>query len=177
MSRFTHITRFLAIGGMAVILLGMTCFAAGGRINSSRSIPLGLYWMTDDPVVKGAYVIFCPPESFLFDEALARGYISAGFCPGDYGFMMKRVLAMGNDRVDMTGEGIGINGKPLPASTPLKADKAGRAMPRYPLGAYILGKTELLLMSDVSSTSFDGRYFGPVDSSHVKGVIRPVVTF
>ncbi|WP_254773441.1 hypothetical protein [Nitrosospira sp. Nsp13] len=38
--------------------------------------------------------------------------------------MMKRVLAIGNDRVDMTG-GIRINGKPLPASAPLKADKAG----------------------------------------------------
>ena len=113
----------------------------------------------------------------LFDEARERGYISAGFCPGDYGFMMKRVLATGNDRVDMTAEGIRVNGKYLPSSAPLKADKAGRAMPRNPSGTYILSESELLLMSDVSGTSFDGRYFGPVDVSQVKGVIRPVLTW
>lgn len=172
-----RIGRIIAIGGVGFLALGMVCFAAGGRFNSTRSIPLGLYWLTDTPVAKDAYVIFCPPVSPLFDEARARGYISAGFCPGNYGFMMKRVLATGSDRVEMTGEGVRINGKHLPASAPLNADKAGRVMPRYPSGAYTLGKSELLLMSDVSGTSFDSRYFGPVDSSHVKGVIRPILTW
>jgi type IV secretory pathway protease TraF len=32
-------------------------------------------------------------------------------------------------------------------------------------------------MSDVSSTSFDGRYFGPVEMGQVRGVIKPLVTF
>ncbi|WP_302847668.1 S26 family signal peptidase [Nitrosospira sp. Nsp13] len=49
-------------------------------------------------------------------------------------------------------------------------------MPRYPLGTS-LSKTELLLMSDRGATSFDSRYFGPVALSHIKGVIRPVITF
>ena len=177
MSKLTRMARFFAIGGVGFIMLGMICFAAGGRINSTRSIPLGLYWLTDSPVKKGEYVIFCPPESSLFDEARERGYISAGFCPGDYGFMMKRVLATGNDRVDVTGEGVRINGKPVPVSRSVKADKAGRAMPRYPSGTYTLRESELLLMSDVSSTSFDGRYFGPVKFSQIKGVIRPVLTW
>lgn len=177
MKTLARIGRIIAIGGVSFLALGIVCFGAGGRINSTRSIPLGLYWLTDVPVAKNAYVIFCPPISPLFDEARARGYISAGFCPGDYGFMMKRVLATGSDRVDLTGEGIRINGKPLSASAPLKADKAGRAMPRYPLGTYTLRNSELLLMSDGSETSFDGRYFGPVDASHVQGVIRPILTW
>ena len=50
-------------------------------------------------------------------------------------------------------------------------------MPRYQFSDYTLGKAELLLMSDVSSTSFDGRYFGPVDGSQVRGVIQPIITF
>jgi conjugative transfer signal peptidase TraF len=175
MYRFNRIARFLVIGGTGIIFLGMICFAAGGRFNGTYSIPLGLYWLTDRPVTKEAYVIFCPPVSPLFDEAKARGYISAGFCPGDYGFMMKRVLATTDDRVEMTGEGMRINGKLLRSSMSLGTDKAGRPMPRYPLGTYILGKSELLLMSDLSSTSFDSRYFGPVNASHIKGVIRPVL--
>ncbi|MEO6823863.1 MAG: conjugative transfer signal peptidase TraF [Nitrosospira sp.] len=169
--------RFIATGGMSFIVFGMICFAAGGRINITRSIPLGLYWLTDTPVAKGKYVIFCPPVSPLFDEAKERRYISAGFCPGDHGFMMKRILATAGDRVEMTREGMHINGKLLPASMPLEADKAGRTMPRYPLDTYTLGKSELLLMSNVSGKSFDSRYFGPVDASHVKGVIKPVITW
>lgn len=177
MIALTRMGRIFAICGIGFIVIGMVCFAAGGRINSTRSIPLGLYWLTDAPVKKEDYVIFCPPETAIFAEARHRGYIGAGFCPGGYGYMMKRVVADFNDRVEVTPLGIRINGVPMPASGARKADKAGRTMPRYPLGSYTLGKSELLVMSDVSGTSFDSRYFGPVDASHVKGVIRPVITW
>ncbi|MEP6604996.1 MAG: conjugative transfer signal peptidase TraF [Nitrosospira sp.] len=177
MSGFSRICRLLVIGGTSIIFLGMICFFAGGRFNSTRSIPVGLYWLTHAPVTKDAYVILCPPESALFDEAKERGYISAGFCPGNYGFMMKRVLASANDRVEIAGEGVRINGVPVPESASMKADKAGRAMPLYPSGTYILRKSELLLMSDRSGNSFDGRYFGPVEFSQIRGVIRPVLTW
>ncbi|SEA68958.1 conjugative transfer signal peptidase TraF [Nitrosospira multiformis] len=158
-------------------VVGLVCFAAGLRVNTTRSIPVGIYRLTDDPVGKGEYVIFCPPQSPLFDEARERGYISAGFCPGNYGYMMKRVLATGNDRIVSTDEGLRINGGLLLSSKPLKTDKAGRMMPRYSFNYYRLGKSELLLMSDVSATSFDGRYFGPVDAGQVRGVIKPLVIF
>jgi conjugative transfer signal peptidase TraF len=166
-----------AICGVGLLILGFICFVAGVRVNTTPSIPVGLYWIVDSPVEKGAYVIFCPPKLDLVDEAKERGYIPAGFCPGNYGFMMKRVLAKENDRVVSTKEGLRINGELLPASKPLRMDKAGRAMPRYQFSDYMLRQSELLLMSDTSSTSFDGRYFGPVDISQVKGVIRPIFTF
>lgn len=173
-ARFYRYTAVAAIGALA---LGLACFAGGLRVNTTRSIPVGLYRIVDEPVGKGAYVIFCPPQLPLFGEARERGYIGAGFCPGDYGFMMKRVLAMGGDAVTSMDEGLSVNGELLPASAPLAKDKAGRAMPRYPFSDYILGNSELLLMSDVSSTSFDGRYFGAVSLSQVRGVLRPVITF
>jgi conjugative transfer signal peptidase TraF len=177
MSSLSHIARYFVIGGTGVIFLAMICFAAGGRFNTTRSIPLGLYWLTKAPVTKDAYVMFCPPESALFDEARERGYISAGFCPGNYGFMMKRILASADDRIEIGREGVRINGVPVPASGSMKADKAGRALPHYPSGTYTLGETQLLLMSDRSRISFDGRYFGPMELSQVRGVIRPILTW
>lgn len=178
--RFRRVALLLVIGGTGIIFLGTICFAAGGRFNSTRSIPLGLYWLTNAPVTKDAYVIFCPPVSKLFDEARERGYISPGFCPGNYGFMMKRVLASANDRIEIAGESVRINGAPVPHSRPMKADgtgRTGRTMPPYQLGAYILGKSELLLMSDRSGSSFDGRYFGPVAFTQITGVLRPILTW
>ena len=42
--------------------------------------------------------------------------------------------------------------------------------------AYTLGTAQVLLMSDYSPKSFDGRYFGPIDQTGIKGVLRPVFT-
>lgn len=50
-------------------------------------------------------------------------------------------------------------------------------MPRYWFNHYNLGKSKLLLMSDVSETSFDGRYFGPLEIGQVRGIVRPLVKF
>jgi type IV secretory pathway protease TraF len=51
-----------AVAGVSLLLLGAMAYASGARINSTRSIPVGVYWLSSDPVVKGAYVIFCPPQ-------------------------------------------------------------------------------------------------------------------
>jgi conjugative transfer signal peptidase TraF len=104
-------------------VLGALACASGARINSTRSIPVGLYWLSSEPVGKGAYVMFCPPPIGVFEEARARGYLGAGFCPGGYGYLMKRVLAAKDDAVTITDEGVRVNGELLPHSAPIQADK------------------------------------------------------
>lgn len=163
--------------GVSVLIAGGICYAAGARINTTKSIPVGLYWVSAEPVEKGAYVWFCPPVGGVFDEARGRGYVGAGFCPGGYGYMMKRVLAAKKDLVTVSADGVRINGRLLPLSAPLQADGAGRPMPRYQPSNFTLTATQVLLMSDVSATSFDGRYFGPINHSQIKTVIRPVITW
>jgi conjugative transfer signal peptidase TraF len=79
-----------SLGGLLLTAVG---YAAGARINTTRSIPAGLYWASSAPVGKGAYVMFCPPQAAVFADARERGYIGAGVCPGGYGYLMKRILA------------------------------------------------------------------------------------
>lgn len=171
------ITRRLAVAGVAVLAVLAGVYVAGARVNTTRSIPVGLYWTSSGPVEKGAYVLFCPPQRGVFDEAKERGYIGAGFCEGGYGYMMKRVLAAKDDAVTVADDGVRVNGELLPYSMPIKADKAGRPLPRYQSDSYTLGHFEVLLMSDVSATSFDARYFGPISRAQIKTVIRPVITW
>jgi conjugative transfer signal peptidase TraF len=159
----------LGVGG----LLGL----AGARVNTSKSIALGLYWTSDRPVRKGEYVLLCPPQVEAIDEARRRGYLAAGFCPGGHGYMMKRILAAGGDVVAVGADGVRVNGVLLPFSAPLATDLAGRPMPRLQADRYVLGASEVLLMSDVSRTSFDGRYFGPVSRAQIRTVIVPVLTW
>jgi conjugative transfer signal peptidase TraF len=171
------ITAAIAIGGATLIVLGALCYAIGARVNTSKSIPLGLYWTSSNPVKKGAYVLFCPPQVGVIAEAKRRGYLASGFCPGDYGYMMKRILAAKDDAVTISDAGVSVNGVLLPFSAPLSADRAGRPLPRYQSANFVIGNSEVLLMSDVSGTSFDGRYFGPVNRSQIKTVILPVFTW
>jgi conjugative transfer signal peptidase TraF len=166
-----------ATGGGALLLLGMACHAAGARVNTSGSIPLGLYWTSDAPVGKGAYVLFCPPQASVFEEARRRGYIGAGFCPGGYGYLMKRVLGATGDAISIADDGVRVNGELLPFSARLRADGGGRPMPRYRADSFTLSEHQVLLMSDANPRSFDARYFGPVQRNHIKTVILPVMTW
>ncbi|MCL6482804.1 MAG: conjugative transfer signal peptidase TraF [Janthinobacterium lividum] len=166
-----------AMLGVALLVLGMAGHLTGARVNVSRSIPLGLYWTSSAPVSPGRYVIFCPPQLGVFDEARRRGYIGAGFCPGGYGYMMKKVLGTGNDAVSVAPDGVRVNGRLLARSAPLAADGNGRPMARFQSDQYILSEYQLLLMADANPRSFDARYFGPVQRAQVRAVIVPVLTW
>jgi conjugative transfer signal peptidase TraF len=165
--------------GISASLLGVACLIglAGARVNTSRSIALGLYWTSDRPARKGEYVLLCPPTIGVIEVARRRGYLAAGFCPGGYGYMMKRIFATGGDAVTVGVDGVRVNDVMLPFSVPLVTDRAGRPMPRLRTSRYVLGASEVLLMSDVSTTSFDGRYFGPVSRAQIRTVIVPVLTW
>lgn len=174
---FKKIAAGVALAGVIGMAGAALAYAAGARINTTKSIPVGLYWTSGAAVEKGAYVLFCPPQVQVFHEALERGYIGAGFCPGGYGYMMKRILAAKSDDVAVSADGVRVNGELLPFSAPKAVDAGGRPLPRFQADRYTLGAAEVLLMSDVSGTSFDGRYFGPINRSQIVTVVSPVITW
>jgi conjugative transfer signal peptidase TraF len=110
-------------------------------------------------------------------QAKQRGYLAAGFCPGGYGYMMKRILAVKGDAVSIAADGVRVNQRLLPYSAPLAEDLAGQPLPRYRAAQFVLGSSQVLLMSDVSGTSFDARYFGPVDRTQIQTALTPVITW
>ncbi|MBX3307657.1 MAG: conjugative transfer signal peptidase TraF [Nitrospira sp.] len=167
----------LVIVGLCLAVGLVLVHQFGLRLNTTRSIPLGLYKMSHDPIEKGVYVLWCPPERPEFDLAKERGYIGVGFCPGGYGNMMKRVLAEDHDLVSVSDDGVRVNEQLLPLSAPIDEDAVGRPLPRYRLAPYVLGDAEFLLMSESNARSFDARYFGPIDRRHIQGVIHPLWTW
>ena len=173
-SVFRQVTLAMVIGSAAAFAVGVACSVAGVRVNTTKSIPIGIYLTSSSAIEKGAYVMFCPPPSDVFDDARQRRYIASGACPGGYGYLMKKVLAAPPDVVDVSDDGVRVNGELLPLSAPLQADQAGRPLVRYQASRYALGHSEVLLMSDVSPTSFDSRYFGPINLAQIKTVIVPV---
>jgi conjugative transfer signal peptidase TraF len=166
-----------ALAAVAVLTAFGIAGAAGFRVNTTHSFPLGLYRITDDPLAKGRLVIFCPPEGAVFEEALRRGYIGAGFCPGGYGYLIKKILAAQGDRVSIADRGVTINGEAVLNSAQVSADPSGRPLPAYLADHRVLADRQVLLLSDFSPRSFDGRYFGAIDIRHIRGVLTPVFTW
>ncbi|WP_082054340.1 conjugative transfer signal peptidase TraF [Methyloterricola oryzae] len=150
---------------------------AGLRVNTTHSIPPGVYWLTDLPVTPGDTVLACPPELPVIAEAFQRGYIGVGFCPGGYEYLFKRALAAKNDVVSIEPSGVSVNGSSIPNTAQMSADPAGRRLPIYSKIGFRLSENDVLLISNYSPRSFDGRYFGPVDSSLIRGVVIPLVTW
>lgn len=178
MKQFSRIAgTALAVTALALFIQGLFLYLIGARINTTLSIPVGLYWRVNHPVAKGAYVMFCPPQIGVFEEAKRRGYIGAGFCAGGFGYMMKKVVATTEDRVDVGNDGVRVNGQLLVMSAPLAADGSQRPMARFQADSYVLSEHQLLLMGDCNPLSFDGRYFGPIQRGQVSEVVTPVFTW
>lgn len=151
---------------------------AGVRINSSRSIPLGVYRADERALIQREnFVIVCPPATRVFIEARERGYLGPGFCLGNLGYLIKRVAAVPGDRVTVRREGVWVNGQHVPDSAQRSADGQGRQLQQYRAFELVLAPTEYLLMSCSSRTGFDARYFGPVTRAHILSVVRPVITW
>ena len=161
---------------LSVLMAWGLIYAAGIRVNTTPSIPLGLNQLTNEPLVKGAYVLLCPPLAPVFAMAKARGYVGAGFCPGGYGQLIKRLVAAKDDQVTINAEGVAVNGQRLSLSKPIKLDGGARPLPHY-AKSWVMDSDEVLVMSDSNSGSFDGRYFGSIQRSQIEGVIRPVFTW
>ncbi len=166
----TTLVLTLSIG---LFVLSIVLRIGGFYINTTPSLPVGLYRIVDEPVSKGTYVAFCPPQSDVFDWAVASGYINTGNCPDGYGQLLKRVHAVAGDTVLIDETGITINGELLPNSVPVKTDAFGAVLPQYRFNA-VLGKSEHLLLSDLNPHSFDARYFGVIDRAQIVHVVRPV---
>ena len=80
---------------------------------------------------------------------------------GQHKAFLKRVAGLPGDIIEAGEYGLlRINGRLIPNSAPLSADRAGRPLKAYPLPTR-LASDEIWLLSD-SPRGFDSRYLGPV---------------
>ena len=171
MKRFTIWTTIFLL---SILALSALLVVLGFRINTTDSIPIGIYRMTADKTPKNAYVIFCPDNRPVFQQALKRGYIKSGLCPDGYGYLMKKVVATTGDKLTVNNKGVFVNDKLIPYSKPQLKDAFSRSLPKWQAINYQLTDDEIMTMTDQSQWSFDGRYYGPIKSGQVKGMLTPV---
>jgi conjugative transfer signal peptidase TraF len=166
-------TRMALFGAGLVIVIVQLFDVAGLRLNTSPSLPVGLYMTTADPAA--VLVEFCPASSFA-RLALSRQYRSAGNCKDGGAPLLKPVVAKSGDVVDVSRMGILVNGRAIPNTAPLTTDTSGRQLTAWPPGRYVVPPGDLWVASSFNHRSFDSRYFGPVSILAVRHRIRPLIT-
>jgi conjugative transfer signal peptidase TraF len=140
------------------------CGFLGIRINTSPSLPMGLYVTTVDGSAK--LVEFCLVEPFA-TLSIVRGYRHRGTC-GDGGApLLKPVIAKSGDVVDVSSFGLSVNGTSIPNTAPLATDTKGRRLEAWPLGRYVVAPGTVWVASPNHGRSFDSRYFGPVSTGAI----------
>lgn len=168
----------LVWGAFALIAAaGWGAHAAGFRVNTTPSMPLGL-WQVEAPhraPHAGDIVLVCPPDGPVFREAAARGYLPRGSCPGGFEPLIKPVAAVAGDVVTLTAEGVTVNGAPIPATAPLATDTIGRPLRPMASGRYPVAERQVWLVSAHTPRSWDSRYFGALPAANILGVARPVL--
>lgn len=136
-------------------------------VNTSASFPPGLYLKTHEAPQKGDLVLFCPPDTPIFHEALQRKFLSAGLCPAGSGAMIKRIAAVQGDSVRISASSVSVNTIVLP-------DSQQHVVMEHALSVFTntLQAKEVLLMSP-HPQSFDGRYFGPLLEMQISTTLKP----
>ena len=149
----------------AITALGL----AGLRINTTSSLPLGIYVITSDPAAP--LVEFCPEGDFSALSS-SRGYRPPGACPDGAAPLLKPVIANSGDTVTVANEGIRVNGRLLRNTAPQRVDTAGRPLRAWPLGVYTVAPATLWVASTYHPNSFDSRYFGPIPVRLIRHRLR-----
>ena len=159
----------------ALVIAGIgVAFQLGGiRVNASFSLPIGLYRTTSD---KSARLIeFCPMEPFASMSA-SRGYGGKGNCQDRAEPLMKPIVAVAGDIVELSSRGVAVNGRFLSNSAALPLDTKNRPLQHWPFGTYPVAPGTAWVISSFNARSFDSRYFGPVPIASIRCHLRPLLT-
>lgn len=156
----------------AITTLSAAAVAFGIRVNTSYSLPLGLYTTTTDETAE--LIEFCPAEPFA-SESASRSYRTPGFaCPDGAVPLLKPIVARPGDLVIVSSEGISVNGYLLPKTYPVTHDAGGRPLKAWPNGLYGVARGTVWVASSYNAGSYDSRYMGPIQTSQIRRRLRPL---
>lgn len=165
----------VAAAGASALLVILAGTLGGFRINMTPSEPIGLWRilpLNRHPAV-GDMVFVCLSRSALVDEARARGYLRRGLCASGYAPLIKTVMAVTGQHVEII-RSVRVDGLEIPHSALATVDGMGR--PLIPGRSERIPPDHVFLHSPFPG-SWDSRYFGSVPTSSILGLAKEVLTY
>lgn len=162
------------------ILAAMVLGVLGVAFESNGCTPYWLVYNPSESAPRGWYSVHLPHfmvvDAFVLvrlPDAVARFADERRYLPRSVP-LLKRVAAVSGQRVCERDGVVEIDGKRVTRAKRL--DGASRALNAW-TGCRLLVEGELFLLSVTADSSFDSRYFGPIDYTRVIGRAVPVWTW
>lgn len=163
----SRLKTLLAIGSAGVLSIALIrCFLV---VNTTASLPPGIYHRTFEEPKRGSIVLVSPPARQIFKAALAKGILSpgnteAGTCP-----LIKIMAAADGDEIEIQENGMWVNDAPLSNSQRQNWEISG--MVALPIKKKLEGE---VLLYTPHPQSFDSRYFGPIPADSILATLKPI---
>ncbi|MGH8039779.1 MAG: signal peptidase I [Stenotrophomonas sp.] len=166
-----------------LVMIGLLA-AARDSLANHYQVPSGSMQPTLEPgdrvvVDMRAYGLRLPFTSveLLHTGAPQRGEVAVFDSPQDGTRLIKRIAAVGGDRVQLFDGHLSINGQPLAQAGTGEVEDFGRILARLDLGQgggpdidrLTVPAGKVLMLGDHRGNSADGRYFGLVDANTLYG--------
>ncbi len=153
---------------MLTVLQVVSTKAKPYYLNVSHSVPLGIYRIIPPKKIgTGDLVVFDPPQG-VRSYVYGRSWLPVGWP------LIKYVGAGQGDTYAIQGGSFKINDKYI--GPVYERDSDGKALPNRG-GRFIVERNSFLPVSTHINNSFDGRYFGTVPLSAIRGKLKPIWTF
>lgn len=146
----------------------------GLQLNTSSSLPSGIWQRSDESIQQAHYVSFCLHHPHYVALAQQREYFGHGDCPGDQPALLKPIVARQGDTVIVSEQGLWVNDQQILTHAIRTQDSQGRPLQPVAPGVYPVEPNQLWVISTYSPHSFDSRFFGPIHIDHIHHTMRPL---
>ena len=164
-----------AVAAASITFVGVVwcAYGVGVRVVVTPSAPRGVYRVVSGDLTRDSLIVFCLPSS-LASLGRTRGYLPHGHCEGQVLPLLKPVVGLPGDIVEVSEQGIRVNGVRYSGSSRAETDTPGRTLPAIAAGRYLVHAGEVWVLSTYAPNSWDSRYYGPVNVEQVLGVAHPL---
>jgi len=166
--------------GVAIVTTSLIVLGTILRLRISltdSAAPAGVYRLIPTETLhRGELVAACLPAS-LAQQGLSRGYLRGGDCPAGAEPIAKILGALPGDVVKIEPRGVEVDGALFARSAIASTDSNGRSLPHVDWGTRKALSGEVWLFGFNNSRSWDSRYYGPIPFSHIRGELRPILTW
>ena len=144
------------------------------KINFTSSMPIGIYQKVDNKTFhRGDWVSVCLPKS-IAREGLDKGYLVRGFCGSGTMPVLKMIIAVPSDDVELTEKTITVNDKTYLA--PHQAiDHLGNHVHQFIKNGHYHSTEYWLYGICNTEHSWDSRYYGAIGREHIMGRYRLIM--
>lgn len=174
-------TLLILSGSLLLIPILVIVFWISGIIFTyTGSIPVGFYRMVPmGSIQRGDYISFCLPDK-IANLGLERAYINPGSCANGSEELLKEVIAVAGDRVEVSDSAIRVNYQNLALSyfaPTAVVDKDHLPVHRFIKNGTCIAKGYWVYGYGNPRYSWDSRYYGEIPRTNIKHRLIPLWQF